>query len=374
MDGSTEQPQMTAGLDLGDKYSYLCLIAQEDGEVMEEGRLRTTPEALMRRFASERPMRIAIEAGTHSPWASRVLEECGHEVLVANARKLRLIYANKRKTDEVDAENLARLARLDPKLLYPLKHRGEETQAHMALIRSREALVSCRTQLVNHVRGAVKSFGSRLPKCSARSFHKRASEHIPEALWPALGPILEQIGSLTERIRQYDRQLETLSEEHYPRETLLLRQVEGIGPLTALTFVLTLEDPHRFEKSRSVGAYLGLVPATARSGDREPQKRISKEGDELLRKLLVGSAHYVLGPFGSDSDLRRHGEKIAARGGKNSKKRAAVAVARKLSLCSCTACGLQESSTIRSTTRIGAKKSRRWLLKEQRWSKRARRR
>jgi transposase len=332
MDGSTEQPQITAGLDLGDKYSYLCLIAQEDGEVMEEGRLRTTPEALMRRFASERPMRIAIEAGTHSPWASRVLKECGHEVLVANARKLRLIYANKRKTDEVDAENLARLARLDPKLLYPLKHRGEEAQAHMALIRSREALVSCRTQLVNHVRGAVKSFGSRLPKCSARSFHKRASEHIPEALWPALGPILEQIGSLTERIRQYDRQLETLSEEHYPQETLLLRQVEGIGPLTALTFVLTLEDPHRFEKSRSVGAYLGLVPATARSGDREPQKRISKEGDELLRKLLVGSAHYVLGPFGSDSDLRRHGEKIAARGGKNSKKRAAVAVARKLSV------------------------------------------
>jgi transposase len=161
--------------------------------VIEEGRLRTTPEAFRRRFASERPpMRIAIEAGTHSPWASRVLEECGHEVLVANARKLRLIYANKRKTDEIDAENLARLARLDPKLLYPLKHRGEESQAHMALIRSRQALVGCRTQLVNHVRGAVKSFGARLPKCPARSFHKRASEHIPEALMPALGPILEQ--------------------------------------------------------------------------------------------------------------------------------------------------------------------------------------
>jgi transposase len=216
--------------------------------------------------------------------------------------------------------------------LYPLKHRGKDAQAHIALIRSREALVSCRTQLVNHVRGAVKSFGARLPKCSARSFHKRASEHIPEALWPALGPILEQIGLLTERIRDYDRQLETLSEEHYPRETLLLRKVEGVGPLTALTFVLTLEDPHRFEKSRSVGAYLGLVPATARSGDREPQKRISKEGDELLRKLLVGSAHYILGPFGSDSDLRRHGQKIAARGAKNAKKRAAVAVARKLSV------------------------------------------
>jgi transposase len=191
--------------------------------------------------------------------------------------------------------------------------------------------VDCRTQLVNHVRGAVKSFGARLPKCPARSFHKRAEEHIPEALRPALEPILEQIASLTERIRGYDRRLETICQEHYP-ETDLLRQVEGIGPLTALTFVLTLEDPHRFERSRSVGAYLGLVPARDQSGDRDPQKRISKEGDEMLRKLLVGSAHYILGPFGSDSDLRRHGEKIASRGGKNAKKRAAVAVARKLSV------------------------------------------
>jgi transposase len=191
-DGSKHRPNMTAGLDIGDKHSYLCLLDQESGEVMEEGRLRTTPEAIRRRFSSEQPMRIAIEAGTHSPWVSRLLEECSHEVLVANARKTRLIYANKRKADEIDAENLARLARVDPKLLYPLKHRSEESQAHMALIRSREALVSCRTQLVNHVRGAVKSFGGRLPKCPARSFHNKAAEHIPEALLPALEPILEQ--------------------------------------------------------------------------------------------------------------------------------------------------------------------------------------
>ena len=335
MDGSKQQPKVTAGLDIGDKYSYLCLIDTASGAIMEEGRLRTSPETFKRRFkrrfASERPMPIAIEAGTHSPWVSRVLEECGHEVLVANPRKLRLIYANKRKTDEIDAENLARLARVDPRLLYPLKHRGEDSQAHLAIIRSRQALVDCRTQLVNHVRAAVKSFGARLPKCSARSFHKRASEHIPEALRPALGPILEVIASLTERIRDYERELETISKEHYP-ETELLRQVEGVGTLTALTFVLTVEDPYRFERSRSVGAYLGLVPASDRSGDRDPQKRISKEGDQMLRKLLVGSAHYILGPFGHDSDLKRHGEKIASRGGKNAKKRAVVAVARKLAV------------------------------------------
>jgi transposase len=181
------------------------------------------------------------------------------------------------------------------------------------------------------VRGAVKSFGARLPKCPARSFHKRASEYIPEALLPALGPILEQIGSLTQCIWNYDRQLETISKERYP-ETELLRQVEGIGPLTALTFALTLEGPHRFEKSRCVGAYLGLMPARDQSGNRDPQKRISKEGDESLRRLLVGSAHYILGPFASDSDLRRHGHKIASRGAKNAKKRAVVAVASKLAV------------------------------------------
>jgi transposase len=330
-DVSRGKPSMTVGIDLGDKYSYLCLLDTDSGEVIEEGRLRTTPEALRRRFSSEQPLRVAIEAGTHSPWVSRVLEECGHEVLVANPRKTRLIYSNKRKTDEIDAETLARLARLDPKLLYPLKHRGEDSQAHLAIIRSREALVGCRTQLVNHVRGAVKSFGHRLPKCPARSFHNKVVEHIPEALWPAVEPLLEMIGSLTERIREYDRQLETICQEHYP-ETELLREVEGVGVLTALTFVLTLEDPYRFAKSRTVGAYLGLVPARDQSGDRDPQKHISKEGDEMLRRLLVGSAHYVLGPFGSDSDLRRHGEKIASRGGKNAKKRAVVAVARKLSV------------------------------------------
>jgi len=219
----------------------------------------------------------------------------------------------------------------------------------MAIIRSCEALVSCRTQLVNHVRGAVKSFGGRLPRCPARSFHNKAAEHIPEAQLSALGPILEQIGSLTRRIREYDRKLEAISKERYP-ETELLRQVEGIGPLTALTFVLTLEDPYRFEKSRSIGAYLGLVPARDQSGDRDPQKRISKEGDEMLRKLLLSGAHYILGPFGSDSDLRRHGEKIASRGGKNAKKRAAVAVARKLSLCSYTVCGSVRRSTSHCAT------------------------
>ena len=329
--GSTEQMKMTAGMDLGDNYSHLCLIDTESGELIEGSRLRTTPEAMRRRFDSERPLHIAIEVGTHSPWVSRLLTECGHEVLVANPRKTRLIYGQKRKTDKLDAEKLARLARADPELLYPVEHRGEDSQVHLAVVHSREALIRSRTQMINHVRGTVKSFGYRLPKCSAPSFHKKVPGNLPSELVEALGPIVETIGSLTEKIKDYDRRIEGLATEHYP-ETELLRQVSGVGSLTALTFVLTLEDPQRFAESRSVGAYLGLAPGTDQSGERDPQKRISGEGDEMLRRLLVSSAHYILGPFAPDSDLRRHGEKIAERGGKNAKKRAVVAVARKLSV------------------------------------------
>ncbi len=322
---------MTAGLDLGDKYSHLCLLDTESGEVVEEGRLRTTPEAFERRFGSERPMRIAVEVGTHSPWVSRLLEECGHEVLVANPRKTRLIHGSGRKTDKLDAEKLARLARADPELLHPVKHRGEGSQAHLALIHSREALVRARTQLINHARGTVKSFGARLPGCSARSFHKKVRDRLPCELAEGLEPLMETIASLTGRIGDYDRRIEELAAERYP-QTELLRQVQGVGTLAALTFVLILEDPRRFGKSRTVGAYLGLVPGTDQSGDSDPQKRISGEGDEMLRSMLVRGAHYILGPFAQDSDLRRHGQKIAERGGKNAKKRAVVAVARKLSV------------------------------------------
>ena len=329
--GSTERMKMTAGMDLGDNYSHLCLIDTESGELIEESRLRTTPEAMRRRFDSEQPLHVAIEVGTHSPWVSRLLDECGHEVLIANPRKTRLIYGERRKTDKLDAEKLARLARADPELLYPVEHRGRDSQAHLTVVHSREALVRSRTQMINHVRGTVKSFGYRLPKCSAPSFHKKVPGQLPSGLAEVLGPIVETVGSLTEKIKDYDRCIEELAAERYP-ETELLRQVSGVGSLTALTFVLTLEDPQRFAESRSVGAYLGLAPGTDQSGEQDPQKRISAEGDELLRRLLVNSAHYILGPFAPDSDLRRHGEKIAERGGKNAKKRAVVAVARKLSV------------------------------------------
>ncbi len=318
------------GLDLGDKFSYITILDQ-DGEVIEETRLPTTRASFQRKFSALHTCRVAMEVGSHSRWVSYQLKDLGHDVLVANARKLRAIYHNPRKGDRVDAETLARLARLDPRLLSPVHHRSAQAQAHLAVIRSRDALVRSRTSLINHVRGIAKSNGAQLPSCSAQCFSVKVEPAVPEALRPALLPVLETIASLTQQIRAYDRQIEQLCQIHYP-ETKLLSKPSGVGDLTALAYVLTLEEPRRFQKSRQVGPALGLVPKRDQSGDHDPQLRITKTGDSYLRRLLVGSAQYILGPFGPDCDLRRWGLKLAERGGKNAKRRAVVAVARKLAI------------------------------------------
>jgi len=220
---------------------------------------------------------------------------------------------------------------VDPKLLCPIQHRGIETRNHQAVLRARDALIRARTRLINCTRGLVKPIGARLTGCSSASFHKQAGAQIPDDLKPAVEPLLMAIGELTARIRASDKLIEELCAESYP-ETKILRQVAGVGPLTALAFVLAIEDPSRFARSRTVGAYLGLVPKQRASGKQEPQLRISKAGDGHVRRLLVGSAQYILGPFGPDCDLRSFGLAIASRGGKNAKKRAAVAVARRLAV------------------------------------------
>lgn len=327
-ESNTMVPALTAGLDVSDRYTQIYVV-DAAGQRVEETRIRTTQPAVRQWFTGRPRMRVVLEVGTHSPWLSRVLAACGHEVLVANARKLRLIYQNDRKSDRLDAASLARVGRLDPTLLAPIRHRGETAQTDLALLRARDALVRARTRLVNHVRGAVKAVGGRLPACSTPSFPQRVEAEVPEALRPALAPLLATLRQLNAQIRHYDRTLARLAQERYP-ETARLRQVKGVGPLTALGYVLTLEDPHRFRRSRAVAAYLGLCPRQWESGDRQPQLRITKAGDGMARRLLVSAAQYILGPFGPDTALRRWGLALVARGGRFPKQRAVVAVARKL--------------------------------------------
>jgi transposase len=325
-----KENRLTIGLDLGDRTSHYCVL-NEAGEVILESKVSTTPKGIEEVFGRIPRSRIALETGTHSPWISRQLTQLGHEVIVAHARNVRLIGDSSRKDDQLDARTLARLARIDPGLLGPVRHRSAKAQIHLTVIRARAALVSARTALVNAVRGLTKSYGERLRTCGTEQMNREIAKELSHELRDVLDPLLAEIESLNERIAEYDRRIEQIAREVYP-EVAVLRQVKGVGPLIALTFVLTLDDPHRFRRSRDVGCFLGLRPGRRNSGMSEPQLHISKEGDRYLRTLLVQGAHYILGPFGQDSDLRRWGLRLAERGGKNAKKRAVVAVARKLAV------------------------------------------
>ena len=319
---------ITIGMDLGDKKHQVCIL-DKTGKIIAEEEVASTRAAVTKFFKRYRSATMAMETGPQSRWVSRIAEAEGLEVLVGNARKLRMIWQSRQKSDTRDAVMLARIARMDPELLCPIRHRGEQAQMDLEIIRARDLLVGERTRMVNHVRSVVKNTGERLAVSSAASFGHKAK--IPEALNEALKPILEMIRELTKKIHAYDLMIKKAVTDKYP-ETERLQQVGGVGPLTALAYVLTLEKPERFAKSRMAGAYLGLVPRLDQSGQIDKQLRITRHGDGYLRRLLVGSAHYILGPFGPDCDLRAFGLKLMQRGGKNAKKRAVVAVARKLAV------------------------------------------
>jgi transposase len=323
--------RLTVGVDLGDQWSNYCILGL-GGETLGEGQFRTRQQEVGEFFQGLAISRVVFEVGTHSAWVREVIAGLGHEVLVANPKQMDGSKRRRRKNDRIDAAKLARLGRVDPKSLYPIQHRSTEVREDLVVLRAREALVESRTKLISAVRGLVKTMGgTRLSSSSTEAFSRKVAAEIPQPIRETIQPLLRLIASLSEEIKWYEQRIERLAREKY-QHTELLRQVTGIGPVTSLAYVLTLETPLRFAKSRDVGPYLGLVPAQEDSGDSQPQLGISKAGDRMLRKLLVGSAHYILGPFGPDCDLRRFGMKLCERGGKNAKKRATVAVARKLAV------------------------------------------
>jgi transposase len=320
------------GIDLGDKKSRVCIV-DEQGAIVTQEWVVTTPEAFLKRFGSEVAMCITMEVGTHSRWASDLLGRCGHDVRVADARQLALITNSDAKSDKRDARTLAQLLRADPRLLSPIEHRAETLQMDLTVVRMRDNLIETRTRLVSSVRGVVKATGARLPSCETAGFPQQVADQIPGPLRPALAPMLDVIDQLNEEIHEYNCLLEHWAQTRY-QESSRLTQVKGVGTLTALTFMLTVGDKERFSRTRDIGSFLGLRPRLDQSGDSHPQLRITKAGDGLLRKTLVECAQYMVGPFGQDSDLRRWGLKMmeAGNGSKRARQRATVGVARRLAV------------------------------------------
>ena len=318
------------GLDMSDRTSCFHVL-RGDGRTLSEGKVEMKAGPLGALFKRFEGCRLVIEAGTHSPWVSRLGVECGMEVFVVNPRRLAEISKNERKTDRGDARILAEVGRTNVGRAKPITHRSKQAQSDLSLQRARLQMVVARTGFINHVRGVLKSHGHRAPGCSSKCFPLRVNPLLPAELRPSLEPILQQLLQLNESIKEYERQLAA-----NPRTQAIaprLQKIGGVGQLGATTFVLTIDDPKRFKKSRQIGAYLGAVPRKKESGDYSPQLQITKSGDPEMRRLLVLSSHYILGSFGPDCDLRRFGMRIAGDGNnKAAKKRAVVAVARKLAV------------------------------------------
>ena len=326
--------EYTVGMDISDKTLHLCIL-DSLGDIVNEVAIPNEigkVEEVCQIWPEPSKVQIAMETGTHSPWLSDLFKKRGYHVLVGNPRKLRAIWDSDQKTDLRDARMLARIARFDPRLLYPIEHRSVTAHKDLAVIKSRDLIVGVRSKLVSSVRGQLKAFGVKPPTCDAGSFPKKIKECIPEGLELAVYPLLDTMVDLNKRIKRLEKEIESLCRNKYP-DAKLLQQVNGVGPITALAFVLTLESPHRLHSSRDVGPFLGLVPKKDSSGDVDKELSITKAGNKYLRRLLVGSAQYILGPFGKDCDLKRFGERIIERSPtKSNKRKAVVATARKLAV------------------------------------------
>ena len=328
--GAVGIEMLVVGIDLGDKVSHYAVLGKGK-EFLDEGKLPTTEEGFRRQFGHWKPARIALEAGTHSRWVAPLLSGMGHEVIVANPRQLKALTQSTRKNDAEDARKLALYARADVGILQPVQQRSQEAQRELLKLQTREAVVRVRAHLTSTVRGLVKGFGNRVRPCSTQGFVEVARESLPESLRTILQPVLDVIELATELIRQADQQVAQMVKEH--PVAWRLDQVPGVGPVTAMAYVLTLEDPGRFRQSRKVGSYFGLTPWSHQSGESDPQRGITKAGNELVRRLLVQCAHRLLGPKGVDCAIRRWGAHLAGDGrNKKLKKRAVVAVARKLAV------------------------------------------
>ena len=326
--------EMTIGMDLGNKKHEICILETASGSLIETVSIlndMVSMENYFNRFKDPQKVKVAIEAGTHSPWIYHLLKDMGFRVLVGNPRRLRMIWQTDNKNDQRDAEMLARIARLDTKLLHPIQHRNMEAHKDLNILKCRDGLVSCRTNLVNTVRGLLKSQGIVVPSSSTDAFAKKAVSILPSELVPIFRDLLTTIEELSLKIKKFDKMIHKICEKKYP-EAIHLQQIKGVGPITSLGYVLTLEQHSRFKKSRDVGPFLGLVPKRDQSGDTDKQLSITKSGNCYLRSTLVSASHYILGPFGEDCDLRRYGLRIAERGGKAAKRKAVVAVARKLAV------------------------------------------
>ena len=315
------------GIDLASKMTALCLMS-ETGEVVREAMV-PTEEAEFRMFLkNETGYRCVVEASPLAEWVSGVLEGMGHAVVVIDPRKAKAVIQTKKKTDILDARNLARMARTG---WYTAVHRkSPEARLLRSHLKARDGLLRIARAMNSQIRGLLRSHGVRLGAVSETDFPAHVREVTARRV-PALSPVLEPLiaawTQAVEKAKTLKMAIAALGKASEVQERL--QSVPGVGPLIAATFVATLDTPSRFRSASQVAAYLGLVPRVHQSGETEYHGRVTKEGDSLLRTLLIEGAVVLLTRTRESCSLKRWGLRLARKKGMA---KAAVAVARKMAM------------------------------------------
>jgi transposase len=322
-------PAHTIGIDLGDKSHHFSIVNAK-GTIETRGTLPNQREVIAGFCAKWKGARTIIECGAQSPWISHFLSEQGMEVVVANPRRVKLISAGNTKSDRKDADLLARLGRADIQLLSPITHRSMNSQEDLCYVRVRDSLVQERVAMSNSIRGHLKALGYTPPSACTETIANHCRAQLKGTALRLVSPLCKVLDTLNAQIKVLDKKINAMLTQ-YP-EAGRLAEVYGIGPITAVSFVLTIDDPHRFGRNRDLGPFLGMVPKKDQSGAVDKKLGITKAGDKLLRRLLVGSAQCILKEGAPESDLKDLGQRMIANGRESKKKQAVIAVARRLGI------------------------------------------
>lgn len=322
------------GIDLGDKKHAVVGLDDKANIVLKRW-VPNKKEDLEALFRRNRGAVFGMETGTHCRWISMLCRECGCEVYVGNAHRLRSIFGNTHKNDMRDAEEIARLLNGDKRHFHPVQLRDAEHQNLVQLVKMREMVMSQRTKSAGAIRGMAKANGVRLPASDADSLHRKLADVIdtlPDNLQLLLRPQIGLLEKLCETIREYDRLIRDYRNEHFRKECDLLETIPGVGPVNAAAFVAFTGDVRRFRHARDVGPYYGLTAGRDQSSSKDEPKRITKEGNEFVRHLLVNAANLIMQGRCRNTELLQFGLRVWGNRGKVAKRKAKVALARKLAV------------------------------------------
>lgn len=325
---------ITIGMDLGDKKHAIVGLDAKANIVLRRW-LPNDQDSLRTFFERNKGAEIGMETGTHCRWISVLATECGCKAYIGNAHKLRSIFGNTHKNDMRDAEEIANLLHENKRHFHPVMLRDQEHQDLVQLVKMREVAMTDRTRSINAIRGMAKANGARIADCDADSFHRQLKlvlMTLPDNLIRLFRPQIELLKAINATIKAYGKLIDRYRKQHFKEECALLETIPGIGPINSTSFVAFAGDVKRFRHACDVGPYFGLTAGRDQSSDKDEPKKITKEGNKFVRHLLVNAANNIMKASAANTELKQFALRVWGERGKIAKRKAKVALARKLAV------------------------------------------